>query len=418
MIFNLFDFFKNSNIEFCVMNGYEELIDGVETESDIDLLFKKKDFKDIEKILENFCKQSGMIMVQRMHHGVWAKNFFLFYPKEGKFLNLDLYAELSRKNIVYFNEEEVFLTLKDYKGFPILGTEKEFLNYFIKKIDKNELTENVFHKLKVLYDLEKKLCQKSLSNFFPLMSKTIIEAFETNDFDQLAKKRKLIIEDFSQLQSFDLKRVMLDTTRIFNRILKPTGLSIVFLGPDGSGKSTIIDKLMQIQLPYRRKDYFHLKPFSQQDSKTTTIEDPHALPVYSSMKSYMKLLYFIYQYNIGWLKNIVKLKIKSSLIIFDRYYDDLLVDSKRYRYGGRKYIAKLARFFIPKPDLYFILTADPEVIYERKQEVPFEELKKQVQDYKALADNKRYFLIDVDKSPDEIVKEIVKIMMEKMNERY
>ena len=132
----------------------------------------------------------------------------------------------------------------------------------------------------------------------------------------------------------------------------------------------------------------------------------------------MKLLYFVYQYNIGWLKNIMPLKIRSSLVIFDRYFDDMLVDTRRYRYGGSLALAKLARVFMPKPDIYFILTADPKVIYERKQEVPFEELERQVKAYEALVDGKRYFHIDVNRTPEEIAKEIVTIMMEKMHERH
>ena len=197
-------------------------------------------------------------------------------------------------------------------------------------------------------------------------------------------------------------------------------MCVSFLGPDGSGKSTIINKVIETRLPFRRKDYFHLKPIkkSSANDNLKTVTDPHKYPPYNKIKSYLKILYFIYQYNIGWIKNILPLKIKSSLIIFDRYFDDILVDTRRYRYGGSQAIVRIARKFIPKPDIYFILTADPEVIYRRKKEVPFEELQRQVEAYRSLADGKRYFNIDVNRPPEEIVKEIVHIMMEKMNERY
>ena len=204
---------------------------------------------------------------------------------------------------------------------------------------------------------------------------------------------------------------------LFNHIDNPKSISISFLGPDGSGKSTIIDLLMTTNY-FKYKYYFHLKPISQDNISTTVETNPHSKPLYSKFKSYIKLLYFIYQYNFGWLKNIVKLRTKSSLIIFDRYYDDLLVDNKRYRYGGSLGIAKFVRLFIPRPDLYFILTTDAKVIYERKQEVTFEDLDRQIKDYRALADGQRYFNIDVNRTPQEIVDEITLIMMEKMNEQY
>ena len=197
---------------------------------------------------------------------------------------------------------------------------------------------------------------------------------------------------------------------------KIQSLSISFLGPDGSGKSTLIDELMSRELGFKSYDYFHLKPIIKKSSNSDDIvEDPHSAPAYSSLKSYVKLLYFIYQYTSGWYKNIVPLLNRGSLVIFDRYFDDMLVDTKRYRYGASVAIAKFARVFIPKPSLYFILYSSAETIYKRKQEVSFDELKRQIEEYKSLADNKRYFLIDVDNSPKNIVDEISAIMMDKLN---
>jgi thymidylate kinase len=130
------------------------------------------------------------------------------------------------------------------------------------------------------------------------------------------------------------------------------------------------------------------------------------------------LLYFIYQYNFGWVKNIIPLKIKSSLIIFDRYFDDLIADNKRYRYGGENFMAKFFRLFIKKPSLYFVLVTDAKTIYQRKQEVAFTELESQIFKYRSLVDNQRYFEIDVKESPNTIVKNVFRILMQKMNERY
>ena len=419
MIFRLFSYLESNKIDFCLINGYQELFSNVRTDSDIDILFKKKDFVLIEQILKQFCINQGLIIVQSYHQEVFAKNMFLFDTQSGEFLNLDIYGELSRNKTVLFREPEIFQTLDRYKNIPILSAEKEFTNYLIKKLDKNDLTNTNFENLRLLFLKKENACKKAIIKYFTTQNTIIIDAFSNNNYVKLSDASKNLIRDFQGEKTGGLVLKIKDKIRVLKRIIRPTGLSIGFLGPDGSGKSTVIDKLVNNNLPFRRTDYFHLKPIKQVQSSTTSITtDPHKYKPYSKPKSYVKLLLFIYQYNIGWIKNIVPIKVKSSLIIFDRYFDDLLIDSVRYRYGGSISFAKFVRRIIPKPDLYFILTADPEVIFKRKQEVSFEELTRQAEAYNALSDNVRYFQIDVNRNPEEITEEVIHIMMQKMNERY
>ena len=187
-------------------------------------------------------------------------------------------------------------------------------------------------------------------------------------------------------------------------------VSICFLGPDGSGKTTIIDGLVKKSL-FKRTLYFHLKPIHKPVGYVSEVADnPHGEKPYSKFKSYIKLFYFICQYNFGWLKNIFLLKNDSKLIVFDRYFDDVLVDNLRYRYSGSYLVAKLFLNFIPKPDIYFILSTKASIIYQRKQEVSLAELERQIMGYNNLCDNKRYNYIEVNRLPEEIIQDIIQII--------
>lgn len=419
MIKDFISFLKKNKFDYRVLNSYEDILNGKQDDSDYDLLFKQSDFIKINEILKSFCEQYNYTIVQLYYQDINAKNYFMYDKKRCKFLNLDLYGELSRMDVMIFTEEKIFENEYVFNGISILQPYQEFIQYFIKKVDKGIISKTILDKLKILYDRETIECNNVLKGFFKKSHQEIIKVFQGEN-PEISKKQILKIKsDFNKSNVKVEKKYFQNIKRICSRINGPTGISIAFLGSDGSGKSTIINGLMKRTLPFRRIDYFHLKPLVQDSSKTNDIvSDPHRYKVYSNAKSYLKLCFFVFQYNFGWFKNIVPLKIKSSLIIFDRYYDDILVDNRRYRYGGSKKIAKVIRGLIPRPNIYFVLTGNPDVIYKRKQEVTFNELKCQLKGYENLVDGVRYVEINVENIPEKLVDKIIDKLMERMNDRY
>jgi hypothetical protein len=103
------------------------------------------------------------------------------------------------------------------------------------------------------------------------------------------------------------------------------------------------------------------------------------------------------------------------LIIFDRYYDDIYIDPKRFRYGGNITIAKYFKKIIPKPDLNFILITDKvELIHKRKEEINIEELSRQINEYNKIINGKKFLKINVDDNIENITLKIINHIMDKM----
>ncbi len=73
--------------------------------------------------------------------------------------------------------------------------------------------------------------------------------------------------------------------------------------------------------------------------------------------------------------------VRSTCVVFDRYYYDLIVDPCRYRFGGPKFAPIVINKFIPKPDLIILLDAPVEILLQRKQEVSFSEAERQRTEY-------------------------------------
>ncbi|GAA4649926.1 hypothetical protein GCM10023116_22080 [Kistimonas scapharcae] len=185
---------------------------------------------------------------------------------------------------------------------------------------------------------------------------------------------------------------------------------ICFLGPDGSGKTTVSNSVIdKFRDKFNGIQNYHLRThFGVNKKNVLNVTNPHGQKARGWLISNIKLIYFLLDYCFGF---IFLLK-KDNLVIFDRYYHDLLVDPKRYRFGGNLHFARLLAKFVPEPDIYFVLIADSNLIQKRKKEVPLNETERQVNLYKDFAkNNKKAFLIDTGNDVNESVDNVTGIIL-------
>ena len=175
---------------------------------------------------------------------------------------------------------------------------------------------------------------------------------------------------------------------------------IAILGPDGSGKSTLIEALKMT----RGINYYHLKP--RRSSGGPPVVNPHSRAPYNWLLSVIKIFYLVVQYNLLWFKNIY-LNPTRNLVVFDRYFDDILCDPVRYRYKGSLRLIRFMRNLMPRPDLYFVLLGEPELIWSRKKEVTLENLKRQLICYEELTKSEKFISVSVDISSESSLKFII-----------
>ena len=151
-----------------------------------------------------------------------------------------------------------------------------------------------------------------------------------------------------------------DAIRRIQRWRTPTGLLVVVVGPDGTGKSTLIRHLVQATGPaFRRSRVFHWRPmllWRRRVSRDTT--RPHCNPLHGASWSVVRLLAYLVDYWLGYSTLVRPSIARSGLVVFDRYFDDMWIDPKRYRYGGPVWLVKALRRFIPKADVTLVLDAD------------------------------------------------------------
>ena len=182
-------------------------------------------------------------------------------------------------------------------------------------------------------------------------------------------------------------------------------LTVVFLGPDGSGKSTVVERLSQeLARGGWNSRICHLRPHWGRSFRGTAVTDPHGALPRNSLRSVAQLVWWLVDYRMSRLRMWVPDVRPRTVVLFDRYIYDVLVDRKRYRYGGPLWLARLAARLSPEPDLVIVLEAPPPVLRSRKEEVELAELERQVVAYAQLAGRVRSgYVVDANRPVDEVV---------------
>jgi O-antigen/teichoic acid export membrane protein/thymidylate kinase len=191
----------------------------------------------------------------------------------------------------------------------------------------------------------------------------------------------------SPLQWFEY--LHLQVRCVLQRWSQPSGVYIVILGPDGAGKSTLTNKILELLGPlFDSSRIFQWRPqvIKPRARYSPFFNPPHAKPPHGSIESIIRIIAVIIDYWVGYPTVIRPLLSLGGLLIYDRDFHDLIVDRLRYRYGGPSWLPDLAAKLIPHPETVFLtLDAETDIILKRKQEVAPEELHRQRVAYGELA---------------------------------
>lgn len=160
----------------------------------------------------------------------------------------------------------------------------------------------------------------------------------------------------------------------------PRGLWIAFFGPDGVGKSAVIEQVKdQLAPAFSFVTQFHFRPmFLRKNLSRAPVTDPHAQIPRTLIVSVGKLIYWLLDCWYGHLLATRFARHHRGLVISDRYYPDVMVDPRRYRLPASTFrFAKWLASLAPRPDLCILLDARAEVVQRRKREVSLGESQRQ-----------------------------------------
>jgi hypothetical protein len=173
------------------------------------------------------------------------------------------------------------------------------------------------------------------------------------------------------------------------------GAVLSVVGPDGVGKSTLIDALVAGELKdYRIMRIRNVGMLPRRTVPGAPVTEPHKDPVYSTPLSLAKLAYVFVDYLAGWFLRLRPFVRRGGWVVLERGWWDMAVDPTRYRLKiPVRLMFGLGRL-LPKPDVLLVLEASAATVRERKQELSLEELDRQMRTWRDHLPNeqKRAFL--------------------------
>jgi thymidylate kinase len=407
---------------YCILSGYEQFPDSFA--SDIDFMVSKFDFPRMPGIINNIARRTHTRLFQTIDHEITGRAFWLVSQSEADLtiVQPDSTADYRHFGLLWLHSDEVLAARRWYsRGFWIPAAAHEFAYCLVKRLNKRSFNREHGRKLHRLYDEDSSGCDEIISRFWDGSRRTLVRRMAASDdwtamaaeLDALRKEmRQHSAESIVQKTLLVPKRVR----ALMKRVSQPTGGCVAIMGPDGAGKSLVIGAVRdQLSSAFRKVQYFHLRPrlLPGGGAANVAVTNPHGRPPRGRLASIAKVFFLLADYCLGYLLRLAPSMMRSDMIIFDRYFYDLLVDSKRVRYGGPLWLLRLATRLVPQPDIVILLDAPADVLWARKQEVPFEEVVRQREGYLQVASElPSAIVVDAAQSPSDVIGAVLRAIVE------
>ena len=416
-----------AQLPFVILRNYEELPRA--TGHDVDVLVPRCRMAEAESILLAAAREAGFHLSNRAKFS--PVSLFFFNPDTLSQAQFDLFHTLNWRGLTLLPARSVLNWRVERGLFAIPHPIHEAINNLMgRQIYHGYVKDKYKDFIRATFT---KYPQETETKLRRMAGRKVAEKITTAVLDQKWEdveaqtrplRRGLAFQRLINRPIETPLQILSDIIRLTGRVLRPPGASIVLLGADGSGKSSVAKRLLDELHGTFYKDkslHVHWKPsvfFRKRRSERAPTTDPHGQPTRGWLASQLVLLYHWLEYFVGGVLQFLPVLFRCGMVLIERHHYDFLVDPRRYRLQPPCALIRFAFRCLPKPDLVFVLDAPPELFQARKPEVTLEESRRQREAYLSLAarmPNAR--VIDGTQPLDLVVADIVREALTHLEKR-
>lgn len=417
----------NSKADYAVLRNFEGLPNHNKSR-DIDIIITRKSYQQIKKELVNLIDRSGWKIITYLYSDRLITYVCACQKGEQtEIVQWDFFINTSVFGILLMDAEE-FLVNKKFNGFLYyVDVECQFLDKYL------------YNRAVGAQYPEKYQTTREKAEHSPIVEKKIKSLYGGNsvkECDKMSGKKLLLTAIKTNLQHHPgqfLGNLITFLWKFWGNYLRSnTGFSVGFTGPDGSGKTTVIDMILERLAPVFRTahKYYHFRPAlfgnlgevahnaGLKKEVDRDYSKPHRGGKTGLLSSFVRLLYYSLDYIVGYWVKVKSVTRITRVVIFDRYYTDIICDSRRSRiYLNYRFLYGFGKLFIPSLDYNILLTANTDTILARKKELDEKGIQSINRKIDYLSGKKGYKKILNEQTPEVAVSEILNYIFEHQHKK-
>lgn len=395
---------QTQGITYCVLRNYDGLPDMDAVGTDVDIWVAPAAGRRFLLILFQSAELTGWRLVGFLPKlALSIDGAYIFAEGSGsEIMHFDIYTSLHWKGIPYLRESTIRKgIIRHEHGFQIPSPAIEATEIILKKVlYENRVPERYSKHLASILRCHQDACTfVVLEGIFGKGTISHLrELAAARQWSELGRRgrslRRLLFTQQMAMHPVSTAISFLRhlSARVRERLRPQWGAFVVLIGPDGSGKTTAAQNLLQsvatkrlfgrrIYL-YRRFPLFpELKLFvrwlrrSRDAGMPAPTENLEEVKPFGCLRCTMYVVYYGVEYMLGRLWLWWQFGKNRALVVSDRYFHEYLLQHQ-FRKSPRWLLALLMKL-IAQPDALIYLRTDPETACLRKAERSVQELQRQ-----------------------------------------